>query len=142
MKFGFLFGAGAEMAYELPTGGQFALNIFRQTTSGPKEEFKKMREKVDSTTSYASQWLPKDYMSKNIGTFGKPIFQNIIMSTVEHRRNQIIQKINDFDVESSWAVGKMKADGLDVDQAFFDILGREVSNIHLDQVISKLCPRN
>lgn len=136
MKFGFLFGAGAEMAYELPSGGQFALNIFRQNTSGPKEEFKKMREKVDSTTSYASQWLPKEYMSKNIGTFGKSVFQNIILSTVEHRRNQIIQKINDFDAESSWVVGKMKADGLDVDQAFLDILGREVSNIQLNQVIS------
>lgn len=80
MKYGFLFGAGAELAYKLPSGGQFALNIFRQDTSGPKKDFREMRENVDSTTSYASQWLPKDYMSKNIGTFGKSIFQNIIMS--------------------------------------------------------------
>ena len=136
MKYGFLFGAGAEMAYKLPSGGQFALNIFREDTSEPKEEFKKMRAAVDSTTSYASQWLPKKYMSKNIGTFGKSIFQNIIMSTVEHRRHQIIQKINDFDGQSAWIVEKMKDEGLDVDKAIIDLLGREVSNIHLDQVIS------
>ena len=136
MKYGFLFGAGAEMAYKLPSGGQFALNIFREDTSGPKEEFKKMRAAVDSTTSYASQWLPKKYISKNIGTFGKSIFQNIIMSTVEHRRRQIIQKINDLDGQSGWIVREMKDDGLDVDKAILDLLGRNVTNIHLDQMIS------
>lgn len=124
------------MAYELPIVGAFALKIFRQNNSGPKEEFKKRREKIDSITSYDSQWLPKDYILKNIGTFGKSIFLNIIMSTVEHRHNQIIQKINESDAEYSRGVEKMKTDGLDVDQAFMDILGREVTNIHLDQVIS------
>jgi hypothetical protein len=28
-KLGFLFGAGAEICYGLPTGGKFALDIFR-----------------------------------------------------------------------------------------------------------------
>lgn len=32
-KYGFLFGAGAELAYNLPSGGQFALKIFRQDTA-------------------------------------------------------------------------------------------------------------
>ena len=27
MKYGFLFGAGAEIAYNLPSGGRFALDI-------------------------------------------------------------------------------------------------------------------
>ena len=30
VKVGFLFGAGAEICYGLPTGGKFALDIFRQ----------------------------------------------------------------------------------------------------------------
>ncbi len=34
MKYGFLFGAGAEAAYGLPSGGKFALEIFRQNTPG------------------------------------------------------------------------------------------------------------
>mgnify|MGYP006945808524 CR=1 FL=1 len=32
-KLGFLFGAGAEICYGLPTGGKFALDIFRQDIS-------------------------------------------------------------------------------------------------------------
>ena len=136
MKYGFLFGAGAEIAYKLPSGGQFALDIFRQDTTKPKEEFRDMRAKVDRTTIYAGQWLPKDFLSKSIGAFGKSVFQSIIMSTVEHRREEIIQMINKFDVEAGWIVRKMEGDGLDVDQAFYDLLGREVSTIQLNQVIS------
>ena len=135
MRYGFLFGAGAEIAYKLPAGGKFALDIFRQDTAGPKQRFKNMRDAVDSTTAYASQWLPKDYLGKNINTFGKSVFQNIIMSTVEHRRGQIVKKVNDFDDVANRIATKMKDDGLDVDQALMELLGREVSNIHLDQVI-------
>ena len=32
-RLGFLFGAGAEICYDLPTGGKFALDIFRQDVS-------------------------------------------------------------------------------------------------------------
>ena len=136
MKYGFLFGAGAEIAYKLPSGGRFALDIFRQDTSGPKQEFKKMRDAVESTTPYANQWLPKDYLSKNINTFGKSVFQNIIMSTVEHRRGQIVKKVNHFDDVATRIVTNMQADGMDVDTAFYDLLGREVSNIQFGQDIS------
>lgn len=136
MKYGFLFGAGAEIAYKLPSGGRFALDIFRQDTSGPKQKFKKMRDAVESTTPYANQWLPKDYLSKNINTFGKSVFQNIIMSTVEHRRGQIVKKVNHFDDVATRIVTNMQADGMDVDTAFYDLLGREVSNIQFGQDIS------
>lgn len=135
MKYGFLFGAGAEIAYKLPSGGRFALDIFRQDTAKPKDIFRKMRENVEASTSYASQWLPKDY-SKQIYVFGKSVFQNIIMSTVEHRRKQIVQRVNDFDNIASQIVNKMKGDELDVDDAFEDLLSRDVSNIHLDQIIA------
>lgn len=30
MKYGFLFGAGAEIGYGLPSGGEFALGIFKE----------------------------------------------------------------------------------------------------------------
>ena len=52
-KYGFLFGAGAELAYNLPSGGKFALDIFRYDTASSKDEFKKMRDGIDSTTTYA-----------------------------------------------------------------------------------------
>lgn len=38
MKFGFLFGAGAEMGYGFPSGGRFALDIFRHDPSNIKNE--------------------------------------------------------------------------------------------------------
>ena len=136
MKYGFLFGAGAEIAYKLPSGGRFALDIFRQDTTRPKDIFRQMRENVEASTSYASQWLPKDYYSKQINVFGKSVFQNIIMSTVEHRRKQIVQKVNDFDNIASRIAYNMKEDGLGVDDAFENLLSREVSNIHLDQIIA------
>ena len=37
MKYGFLFGAGAEVSYGLPSGGKFALDIFRFDTSSSKK---------------------------------------------------------------------------------------------------------
>ncbi len=136
MKYGFLFGARAEIAYNLPSGGQFALNIFRQDISDAKQKFKLMRDNVDASTNYASQWLPRDYQTKNINTFGKTVFQNIIMSTVEHRREQIIKKINDFDDISEEIIKTMRADCIDVDKAFKELLGRDVSNIQLSQSIA------
>ncbi len=39
MKYGFLFGAGAEMGYGLPSGGRFALDIFRHDSSKSKQVF-------------------------------------------------------------------------------------------------------
>ena len=136
MKYGFLFGAGAEIAYKLPSGGRFALDLFTQDTSKSKELFKEMRSDVDPSTAYASQWLPKDYLSKQIHVFGKAVFQNIIMSTVEHRRGQIVKNVNDLDEIAERIVSKMKSNSLDVDGAFKTLLGREVANIQLDQVIA------
>ena len=134
-RYGFLFGAGAELAYNLPSGGQFALDIFRQDPAEPKQKFREMRDKVDSTTSYANDWLPDKYKDKNISAFGKSVFENIIISsTVEHNRKLIIEKVNAFDDTASWIASKM-AD-VDVDGAFYRILGREVSNIKLSQDIA------
>ena len=96
MKYGFLFGAGAEIGYGLPTGGKFALDIFRFDASESKILFKEMRDMVDPTTYYASQWLPYGYMEKNISSFGKTVFQNIIKDTVEHNRDNIIKRINNL----------------------------------------------
>ena len=135
MKYGFLFGAGAEMAYKLPSGGKFALDVFRQDTTIPKEKFKKMREKVDPSTTYASQWLPKDYLTKQIHVFGKSVFENIIESTVEHNRDQIIKVVNDFDSIANRVANVLRNKKIDIDDAFKTLLGRDISNIHLDQVI-------
>lgn len=133
-KYGFLFGAGAELAYNLPSGGQFALDIFRQDPTEPKQQFREMRDNVDSTTAYANEWLPEKYKTNNISAFGKSVFENIISSTVEHNRIKIVEKVNSFDATASKVVEKM--DGVNVDKAFHILLGREVSNIRLSQDIA------
>lgn len=133
-KYGFLFGAGAELSYNLPSGGQFALDIFRQDTTGAKQMFKDMRDGVDSTTSYANDWLPEKYRDKNISVYGKSVFENIISSTVEHNRYNVIEKVNTFDDTAFKVIGKL--DGIDVNAAFNRVLGRDVSNIKLSQDIA------
>lgn len=54
MKLGFLFGAGAEFDYDMPSGGQFALDIFREDPSSSKSEFKSMRTSIDKQNMLAS----------------------------------------------------------------------------------------
>ena len=88
MKLGFLFGAGAEAGYGLPSGGKFALDIFRYDTSKANKPLK-MRDNVKTTTRYATKWLPNGFKDKNISSFWKISFQNIIKDTVEHNRNRL-----------------------------------------------------
>ncbi len=136
MKYGFLFGAGAEVGYGLPSGGKFALDIFRQDTAESKKEFKDMRDSVDPTTTYASTWLPRDYMGRSISSFGKSVFQNIIKDTVEHKRSHIVEKLNAFDETARKAVDKLQKEGIDSKAVIEGLLKRRLDNLHMDQSIS------
>lgn len=136
MKYGILFGAGAEIGYGLPSGGKFALNIFRHDVSKSKNFFKKMRDGVDNTTSYASDWLPAGFKDKNISSFGKTVFQNIIKDTVEHNRKNIIEKINKFDELAIKEAELMKKEeDIDITPIIETLLNRDIDNIHMGQLI-------
>ena len=124
MKYGFLFGAGAEVGYNLPLGSKFALDIFRFDNTASKDEFKKRRNKVDPTTTYATEWLPQNYKDKNISAFGKKVFQSIIKDTIEHNRNNIISKINNFDSLAKKHVQALKKDQIDIDRVIEKLLNR------------------
>lgn len=136
MKYGFLFGAGAEIGYGLPSGGKFALDIFRHDVTESKKAFKEMRDNVDYTTRYASYWLPDGFRDKNISSFGKTVFQNIIKDTVEHNRENIIKRINNFDEVAKIEASTMKKDNIDIDALLEKLIGRELDNIHMGQTIS------
>lgn len=126
MKYGFLFGAGAEVGYGMPSGGKFALDIFREDASSSKAEFRKMREEVDSTTNYGRKWLPEDFQNKNISSFGKTVFQNIIKDTVENNRGHIIEKINEFDSIAKEEVEFMLTEkGINIDEILEKITGKK-----------------
>lgn len=134
MKVGFLFGAGAELGYGMPSGGRFALDIFRENLEKPKLELKNMRDKIDKGTTYASKWLPEDFYSKKIHAFGDRVFDAIIRDTVGNNRKKIISKINAFDTVASAAVDVInnKLD-IDLNQKINEDLGKSVSNIHVNQ---------
>ena len=136
MKLGFLFGAGAEIGYGLPSGGKFALDIFRYDTSKSKQVFKEMRDNVKTTTRYATKWLPNGFKEKNISSFGKSVFQNIIKDTVEHNRKQIIERINDFDKIAENEAEQLKKEGIDINAVLENNLQTELDNVHLSQDIS------
>ena len=136
MKYGFLFGAGAEVGYGLPSGGKFALDIFRHDVTESKKAFKEMRDNVDYTTKYASYWLPDGFRDKNISSFGKTVFQNIIKDTVEHNRENIIKRINNFDEVAKSEASMMKKDNIDIDALLEKLIGRELDNVHMGQTIS------
>ena len=62
LTYGFLFGAGAEIGYGLPSGGKFALDIFKYDTSDCKKEFKEMLNNVNKSTSYSNNRLPDGFL--------------------------------------------------------------------------------
>ena len=136
MKYGFLFGAGAEFGYNLPSGSKFALDIFRFDNTKSKEEFKIQRDSVDSMSQYANEWLPKEYGSKNISAFGKKVFENIIRDTIEHNRNSIIDKLNDFDRLAKLQISKLKETGINIDEIIESNLSRKIKNTILSNKIN------
>lgn len=137
MKFGFLFRAGAEIGYGLPSGGKFALEIFRQDTAMSKDLFKKQREKIDGSTYYAANWLPDDYKTKSVSSFGKTVFEAIIKDTIEHNREKIIRELNNFD-----DIAKIEEEKLEENyaKAYSEIveekLGTKLKNCNMKHEIS------
>jgi hypothetical protein len=94
---GLFFGAGAEISYGLPTGGRFAIEIFRRSPEEQKKRFKELLDNIDRTTYYCSSYLPPDFHKKRLNVFGKPDFTNLLQSSIEYRRGQVMAFLNDFD---------------------------------------------
>lgn len=57
-KVALFFGAGAEIGYGLPSGGKFALDIFRMDLKDDKKQLREIRGKINNRSSYAKNWLP------------------------------------------------------------------------------------
>lgn len=91
------FGAGAEMCYGLPSGGKFALDIFRMDTVEDKKNFRLQRENINKRSSYAKDWLPQDYDKKPISSFGRSQYEGLVKSSLEYKRKNIINYLDNFD---------------------------------------------
>lgn len=95
-KISLFFGAGAEIAYGMPTGGRFALEIFRNENEPAKKIFKEQRKKIDKSKRYA-KWLPDNYENKPISSFGKLQYENLVKGGLEHKRKEILEYMENFD---------------------------------------------
>ncbi|MBK4425146.1 hypothetical protein JJQ00_19840, partial [Enterobacter hormaechei] len=93
------FGAGAEMCYGLPSGGKFALDIFRMDTIEDKKNFRLQRDNINRRSSYAKDWLPQDYDKKPISSFGRSQYEGLVKSSLEYKRKKIIDYLDNFDIK-------------------------------------------
>ncbi len=135
-KIGFLFGAGAEISYGMPSGGKFALDIFRHSTQDSKNTLRDMRSKIDTSSAYATNWLPEDFESKSISSFGQRVFDSIIKSTIGNNRSAIIQKLGDFDRLAESAINKVYADDNNYMEVVETDLHKNFSDINISQKLS------
>lgn len=129
-KIGFFFGAGAEVSYGLPSGGRFALDIFRGNAEAEKKFFRSMIEKVNVTSTYANDWLPQNYKTKRVGAFGKAEFLTLIESSIEYRKSQIIGFFDEFDSRIKKRVSKWDLTEDQIKAAFLRDIGKGIGDVH------------
>lgn len=126
MRLGFFFGAGAEIGYGLPSGGKFAIDLFRQNPSQFKVELRDQLRAIDSGSAYASGWLPRGYSNNSIYAFGKNDFTSIVESSIEYKRSEIIRRLNNFDQECDRAIQQLNIERNDINEAFRALTGSEI----------------
>lgn len=110
MKLGFFFGAGAEISYGLPSGGKFAIDLFRQDVGVQKTELRQQLNCIDQLSTYATSWLPEKFSTQRIHAFAKNEFTNLIESSIEYKKNEIIRRLNNFDNEAEKAMYELGID--------------------------------
>lgn len=138
MKFGFFFGAGAEIGYGLPSGGKFAIDLFRQDVSSLKTEFRKQLREINNLSVYATSWLPDKFSTQRIHAFGKNEFTNLIESSIEYRKKEIIRRLNDFDNEGDQALKEL---GLEK-QKLIDLFNAKMASIYGEELYSTAVQMN
>lgn len=134
-KIGLFFGAGAEMGYGLPSGGKFAIDLFRQDPTKYKKKLRKTLEEIKVTSTYATNWLPDSYLNKLIYAFGEKDFISIIQSSIEYRQDKIVEKFNDFDSLCEKAITKLNIDKNFLNEKFEEISGGEIGSVIYSQKI-------
>lgn len=128
MRLGFFFGAGAEICYGLPSGGKFAIDLFRKDPSSSRSQLREQLNAIDLMSNYATEWLPEGFRSKRIHAFGRTEFTSLIESSIEYRRSEIIRRLNQFDVECDSAMQSLGISRELVDEKFFASVNSSVGD--------------
>jgi hypothetical protein len=134
-KLSIFFGAGAEIGYGLPSGGRFALEIFRSSNEEDKETFREQVQRIDSRSQVASQWLPDNYSSKRLNVFGKGEFEGLIASSLENRRTNILEYLNHFDTNVTNLLRNWKISESVVREKFIADTNEQIGDMRYNQAI-------
>lgn len=136
INIGLFFGAGAEVSFGLPSGGQFAVDVFRQDVTKLKQELKlQLNNDVNDKLIYATDWLPKDYKTKRIHAFGKNEFGDLIESTIEVNRTKIIDRLEKFDDLFLEALKKSQIDEAVLEKIFLKLTNKNFGVETYSQVV-------
>ncbi|HLQ95097.1 MAG TPA: hypothetical protein VK108_01830 [Pseudogracilibacillus sp.] len=134
-KLSVFFGAGAEIGYGLPSGGKFALEIFRISNEQDKEGFREQIKAINPLSQIATQWLPDNYYNKRLNVFGKGEFEGLIASSLENRRGDILEYLNKFDANvtkilENWTFNEKK-----LREKFYSETGEQIGDKTYSQAI-------
>lgn len=135
MKLGLFFGAGAEIPYGLPSGGKFAIELFRRDPSDEKRKLREELQQINRLTSYATKWLPDKFWSKNLHAFGKSEFSSLIESSIENKKQRLIQRLGAFDALAEAQFEKLQFDEAALKAAYRAEFQRELGAEVYSQVI-------
>lgn len=127
-KVALFFGAGAEQDYGLPSGGEFALDIFRMDVAEDKEIFKKTLEKIDLNSDYA-KWFPDKFLEKNRSAFIRSQYEELVKGSLESKRDIIIKYMDNFDENVSRIAKEIEKGNIYIDQMFEKILSCSLENL-------------
>lgn len=128
-KLALFFGAGAECSYGLPSGGKFALDIFRMDTAKDKGILKNQINSIDSQSNYA-KWLPDDYENRKLTAFTKGQYDTVVKGSLENKRNIILDYLRGFDNNANYIISKMEKQGKNIDGDFKVVLKQEVGSFN------------
>jgi hypothetical protein len=135
MKIGLFFGAGAEVGYGLPSGGKFAIDLFRHDVSEQKKSLRAELGGLNNLSTYVTDWLPDKYKTGTIYAFGKSEFSSLIESSIEYRKNEIIRRLSNFDSEADKALKDLNIDKAKFQKVFKDKTGKDLGEQVYSQAI-------
>ncbi|MGL6309989.1 hypothetical protein ACSZMD_09325 [Aeromonas veronii] len=123
-KVAVFFGAGAEIGYGLPSGGKFALDIFKMDVAPDKKKFRDSRDSIKKRLNYAKNWLPQDFDKKPISSFGRSQYESLVKSSLEYKRQDIIKYLDNFDKKVNSIAFKFDSTfEINIREAFNRVLG-------------------
>lgn len=133
-KISLFFGAGAEYSYGLPSGGKFALDIFKMDTVIDKKELKEQIQNIDTQSIYA-KWLPDDFKNRKLSAFTKGQYDTLVKGSLENKRHALLDYLKNFDENVGYIVKNIKNKGIDIDDVFEAVLGQTIGSFSYGQDI-------